>query len=252
MANILTNREVISNITNTLRSLNTDEHISKRFIFNKLLETTAVFVKRENDLKRLFKSSDVWTPIPCFPLEKKSPVECCLVDIPECYFIMKSKYKLPATFSGNHGNIIREVSSVLPIGKPLDLNKPLHQPMFFTPVSGAKEYRNKINREFVNPNVRYYWIEDDYIYIPDTEIEGVRIVAYFLRPWEVKSTDYCSGETTCVKPLDEPFNCPTYLYGVVQEEVIKNLANTYEKIPQDDSPDGTVHSKTLNQLVNRT
>lgn len=223
----MTNREVISEVVNDLRALGVDDHVSLRYILAKLQGYTAIFVKREADLRRLYRSSDIWTTIECFKLRPAVVSECCNITIPFCNSLMKSVEKLPETYSTNFGNVIREVSSI-------------NNTVLFEQVT-PRQYQAIKLRPFHSKKKKYYWIENGYLVVPDSDVELVKVTGYFKDPDAAKRASACSEqEDSCNSPLDEKFTCPEYLLQVVKQETIKDLFNFYKRVIPDQAPDGII------------
>lgn len=222
MAN-LTNRQIISDITNDLRALNLDDRVSKRYIHNKLRDFAALFIKRDADLRRLFNISDLWTEVQCVEMCPSSLVECCDIDIPNCTVIMKSKHKIPETYETFYKEILEVYNPVFA--------KEFKQ---ITP----KEYKDIKLREFQDKRIKYFWLSNGYLIIPDTMIDVVVLRGAFINPADAKKLNSCgdNDSSSCVGILDQPFVCPDYLLAVVKQETLKDLFNFYKRNVLDEKP----------------
>ena len=103
------------------------------------------------------------------------------------------------------------------------------------------DYKDIKNREYSNPNQRYFWVIDQHIYIPDSEVKEVMVVGLFENPHEV--TKLVEG-SECLFALDEFYPSPEYLISVAQDQVIKQLAEIYKRTVPDTLPDGNVNKKS--------
>lgn len=227
----LTNRAAVSEVVNDLRALGMDDHISYRYILAKLRGFAAIFIKREADLRRLYKSSDVWFTVPCVEMKPAKVSDCCNVSLPFCTSFMKSVKKLPETYSTNFGNVIREVSSI-----NNTVNFEQVTPRQFQAI-GLREYRSRIKK--------YYWIENDYIIIPESDVEVIKITAAFKSAIDAKRFSSCYNEAleACASPLEQPFLCPEYLWEVVRQEAVKDLFSFYKRNILDAYPDDNTNNK---------
>lgn len=222
----ITNRQVISDVIGELNSLNIDERLSNRFILSRLKDRARVFIKQDLDSRRLFKITSIWKSIKCFEMCETDLLECGC-NIPHCKFVMKSKKKLPRAFDSNYGTLIK----------------------VFT-IGGGKEYVQTTiskyidikSREFINPNTRYFWIDDGYLYIPDSKVVEVMVMGLFENPEEVDILNEVDG-AECAKPLDALFPCPGHLLDAVKKDTVTLLAKIYKAIPEDEKPNMNSNDK---------
>lgn len=213
----ITNRQLISDIISELRSMNIDDRISYRFILSRLKDKTRLFVKQDLDSRRLFKITSIWKPINCIDLCPVSAIECGC-DIPNCEVVMKSKIKIPKTFDTTYGTLLK----ILTIDKKSEYKQT-------TPI----EYIDLMKRPFASKKFKYFWIEDEYIVIPNSKVENVYGIGLFENPHEI---DNINGVSDCIKPLDSLFPCPGHLLDIVKKETIIELAKILKGIPEDEKP----------------
>lgn len=225
------NSEIVSEIINDLRSLNLDDHISKRYVLAKLQDNAALFIKRENELLRLYNYQDIWTTVSCIEMEPADVVECCCIRIEKCKFMMKSTLPLPDIYSYKGGPLIQEVLS-------MDGSQEYR-------LTTPRGYKRILDREFIDKNVKYFWIENDHIIIPDSRVKLVSLTAFFRNVSEAKQLNSCddSGDNNCIRPLDEEFLCPAHLLSIVKESTITNLFNFYKRNQIDTLPDDDNNKK---------
>lgn len=226
------NSEVVSQIINDLRALSIDDRVSPRYVLAKAVANASLFIKRENDQLRLWNYIDLWTTIDCIEMVPANIKECCNISIDKCKFIMRSKHKLPGLFSYKNGPLIREVMS-------MDGNTIYYQT---TPQS----YKDILNREFVDKRLRYFWIENGYVIIPDSQVQMISLTGFFQNNYEAKKLNSCntSEEETCPDPLEQEFTCPPHLIQVVLEATTANLFNFYKRVVVDELPEGDNNKKT--------
>jgi hypothetical protein len=232
MAN-LTNRQIISDIISDLRAVNLDDKVSKRHILNKLRGFAALFIKRDTDTRRLLNISDIWVDVPCVELCEAPLIDCCNIDIPNCKFVMKSKKKLPEVYETFYKEL-------------LEVHNPVYAKEFrqITP----KEYKNILAREFQDKRIKYFWISNGHLIIPDSMVEVVTLRGAFINPAEAKKLSGClEGDDKCISLLDQPFNCPDYLIPVIKQEALKDLYNFYKRTVTDESPNQNNNTKVNDQ-----
>jgi len=133
---------------------------------------------------------------------------------------MKSTKRIPQSFDSNYGSIVKVFT--------IDGSKEYKQVSF-------SEYKDIKNREIIDPSVKYFWIDDQYVYIPDSEVEAVSIQGLFERPEEVDKLNEEKG-ADCAKPLDQYFPCPEHLLDPVKKDTIIEFARTYKAIVEDTNP----------------
>lgn len=216
----ITIRQAISQVQTDLKST-MDTRIAPRAIWNKYVFNLASILKQVNETKRVWKSSDVWQKISCLHMEKIKAVDCPEIAPLVKEYIAKSKEKLPSTYTSAAGDMIRELNSTFPYGKQYRLVTP-------------KEYRAIRQREFQDPGIGYAFIIQNYLYIPDSEIERVTITGAFINP---KQAGILNGDAPCIPFLDYQFYCPEYLVKLVHDSVIQDLAGVNQKIVKDEDTD---------------
>ncbi len=256
----MTNREIISEVVGDLRALQVDDYISERYVLSKLKNVNALLLKRENDQFRLYDDNNVWFPIECLEMEeldpKAYPDGCKGSNVfNKIYNYTRSKYGIPQLYSSKIGPLIREIQTLDDAGT--------YQPT--TPT----EYARIVNREFQNPNIRYYWFDGmQRLVIPNSATRMVTMVASFREPWKAMLIDACKNNsmtvvstvpngdvcattsvstatvpTLCPEPLDDPFLCPTHLVSTVKEMATKDLFDFYKRDITDPVPDNDNNSK---------
>lgn len=225
----MTNRQLISNILNRLRAKNIDDWVSPKFILYTAIDVVGDFLKKQSDKARIIRETEGWSSVDCLTMREVAITECD-VDINLCEKMMKSVEKLPDTYTGVFGDIIKYVANQ-------NFSK------FYERIT-PREWNSIQKRQFIGEN-RYYFVINGYLYIPIPKKtpfaspESVRIEAYFKKKWEVEklnnttSCQDCSKDNTCIKPLDFDFVCPMDLLSVVQTETF-NLIVQSLKIPTDD------------------
>ena len=221
-----TNRQVISDVVTFLRINNIDERVSYRAILSDLRHASDNFIKQDTDNRRLFKQSKLFKPLQCGIEMVEVPLIECGFDIVDARTMMKSTEKLPTPYYTNYGALIR-VSNI-------DGSKN------YT-LTNFEDYNDNINRKYVDKTALYFFVVDDYLYIPNAYIETVRVSGFW------KTDDYlnagkCKKSVNCVKPLDQEFNCPDYLIKIVKDTVKQQLLQTLQR-PVDEKPNGNANDK---------
>ena len=230
------NKDFVSEITNDLRALNIDDRISPRYILSKGRGYAEVYIKRENDQRKLYDYDDIWLTVPCIAMEPSNNIECCGISIPKCKTWMKSKKKIPELYLTGQGPAVKELQS---LRGDLTFNK-----------TTPRDYEKIMKRRYQNKDFKYFWFENDYLVIPDVEVEFVTLVAFFKDKKQGKLLSECPekvcgvDDTLCSFPMDESFPCPGYLMAQVKLDTITNLATFYKRMIIDEIPDLNTNRKT--------
>lgn len=206
-----TNRQECSDIISFLRINNIDERLSYRYILSELRDIAQTLIKQDTDNRRIFKFPELWRPLPCGVEMEEVPLIECGIDLVDTRTIMRSKEKLPKSYETNYGPLMR-VSNI-----DNSVN-------FFS--TTAEAYTDFQNRRYKNQRQLYFFIVDDYLYIPNAYVEIVRVTGFW------KDDDYlqyghCKKSQNCIKPLDMEFNCPSYLRDPVKRTLKQQLLQTF-------------------------
>lgn len=222
MAN-LTNRQIISDIVHDLRALNIDDRVSKRYILHKLRDYAALYIKRDAEARRILGIDDLWTDVQCVELCEAPITDCCDIELGECDMVMRTRHKLPESIETLYKNLIQVFN--------VKYAKEFKQ---ITP----QEYKDILVREYKDNRIKYFWIQNGYLIIPDAMITTINIRGIFIDPQEAKKLSSCSeeNEDSCISKLDQPFVCPDYLLGIVKQETLKDLFGFRQRQIVDENP----------------
>jgi len=204
-----------------------DTRIAPKAIWNKYVFNLASILKQVNETRRVWKSSDVWQKIHCLEMETVPATDCSEIAPLVKEYISKSRLKIPATYTSAAGDMIRDINSIFPYGKEYRLVTP-------------KEYKKIREREFQNKKIGYAFIIDNYLYLPDSEIEKVAVTGAFINPKEV---GILNGDEPCKPFLDYQFYMPEYLIKVAHDMVLQDLASVNQKVVKDEDTDLNENSR---------
>jgi len=229
---MITWRQFISDIQTNLKSITADGYTPPRFIYSETQKIIADFIRKDQDAKKkLAKVSEGWTDLDCIDLEEIDVIQCSDIDVTLCDKVMKSTKRLPNIHTYSYGNVIKHVSSI-------------NFSYFFEPIT-PRYWNNIQKRKYKDKNKYYYYIIDNYLYIPvpktvQLPVEKVRMEAYFIDKYEVdvfKSIAECKSckkpKEVCKSPLDYEVVIPNYLLSDVKKELLNQLAFVYLKTKQD-------------------
>ena len=207
----MTGRDLVSRVRSSNKLINSDNNITDRVIFNMLKPSAKTLIKRETNLRKLWNSPNIFTPIECLEMTSVPLAECCEYKHP-CT-ISRSKKKIPQIVEGIFGLLVQSVFS--PGKKKFDYAAP-------------DRFVNILSLKLKN-TTKYFWVYNDYLYVSDPDIEYVDIVAYFDDEFSPGDFSGCKkAQTTCVvNPLDKEFQIPSYLEEMLLSLVDKKLMDTY-------------------------
>lgn len=206
-----TGRKLVSEVRSLNKLINSDNNITDRLIYSILKASATLLIKRETNLRRLWNSPIIFTPIPCLEMTPVPLSECC--DYKNPCTISRSVKKLPNISEGIFGLLIQSVFS------------PGKRKFTYATID---RYINILGLKLKNTK-NYYWIYDNYLYVSDPDIDFVDIVAYFDEDVNPKDYSACSRaeDTTCMNPLDREFKIPSYLEKNLRDLVNDELSKTY-------------------------
>lgn len=219
-------RKIASDITNDLKANNLDDHISYRFIISKLISSAEVFFKQDAESRKLFDINTLWKDLYCIELEDVDIINCHF-DIGGCKQIKKSTQKLPQTYQTSYGNVIKIMS--------LNYSKTYKQ-------IRPEQYSFYTKRKFQLPQTGYFWIIDDYLYIPNSDVEAVRSIGIFKNTNNVNIFNGVDG-AECVSFLDAEFNFPDYIITIAKKDILESLANVTKRTIVDNNPNLNTNQK---------
>lgn len=225
-----TNREIISDIRGTLNAANVDGWIPSALIYSKLSDVSSLFIKREADNMQLFRYAELWTTVNCLEMEEMPLIQCCNLNIPNCKTVMRSKEKLPKMYSTRFGYLIT-VSSV-----DYDRN--------YKPTT-PQDFKYTTSRRFPDPRIRYFWIENDYLVIPNSMVSRVNITIMAPDKAEALKLNSCddSPEKDCLNFMDQEFVAPAHLLDDIKTYATQKLLPRTQVQP-DEYPNKNVIEKT--------
>lgn len=231
----MTNGEFVSRIVNNLKFLNQDEHISRRFILRVGQNKAKFYISQKMLDKTIFRETNLFKTIECFRLEEEDRVKCGILEFQRCNSLMKSVKKIPGLIYSRLGSSIVSVTS-------------MGGEIVFDPTT-PKSYALKKNRKgFDKLKKKYYYTQDEYLYLPDTEIEYVTVtyIPYDTTCDEVSECGGVLSDSSCENVWDKPFNVPDKLLEQVISDTLKEVS-IVRQISVDEMPDMDSNIKTMNE-----
>ena len=210
----MTGRDLVSRVRSSNKLISADNNINDRVIFNMLKASAKTLIKRETNLRRLWNSPNIFTPIECLEMMTVPLSECC--DYKNPCQVARSKKKIPQISEGIFGLLVQSVFS--PGKKKFDYASP-------------DRYANILRLGLRNTS-SFYWIYNDYLYVSDPNIEYIDMLAFFDDEFNPADYSGCkkpgdTSENCTTNPLDREFNLPSYLEEAVLSLVDKKLMDTF-------------------------
>ena len=218
----MTGRDLVSRVRSSNKLISADNNINDRVIFNMLKASAKTLIKRETNLRRLWNSPNIFTPIECLEMMTVPLSECC--DYKNPCQVARSKKKIPQISEGIFGLLVQSVFS--PGKKKFDYASP-------------DRYANILRLGLRNTS-SFYWVYNDYLYVSDPNMEFIDMLAYFddeINPAEFSACKK-PGDTSgncATNPLDREFQLPSYLEEAVLSLVDKKLMDTYFRLNVDNT-----------------
>jgi len=215
--------EIVSELALDIRAMNLDDRVSFRYLYSKFKGKIEYFLKLESKSREILKDVTVWKTITCVELEDVNNTACGYID--NCSTLKRSKVKLPKALSTSYGPIIK----VFTIDGKTELG-----------MTKSYEYTDYANREYASTKLAY-WLEDDYLYIPNTTIEAVKVMLIPENEADVDAANGTSG--SCTSSLDATVSYPDYLITLAKQEVLKEISGVYKQIVEDEKGDNNTNNK---------
>jgi hypothetical protein len=218
----MTYSEAVSKITNSLKLLNKDERISRRYVLHVLKDISSNLISQKLLDRTLGREMNLYTKIECFEFKKEDVKKCSIIEFRKCRTLMKSKKKLPKLIYSRFGSSVKEVTSL--------------DGIFDFTIITPEQYRRNLRRMYsVNSDVYFYVDSDNYAYIPDKEIFTVDLTVLTVDNDEAEECSSCK-EVGCKSGWDYEFIVPDKLEQAVFKEALQTIASTYRAIVPDENP----------------
>lgn len=229
---MITNGEFVSRVVNGLKALTKDSHVSARYIAHVGKVKAKYLMAQKLDELSLFKEEGLITNINCFRLSRIKSKDCGIVEFTLCDQLMKSTEKIPEGLTGKIGPSIFSVMSV----------------------DGSTSYRYITSRRFSDikrrkyrkGDVGYFYIKDEYLYIPDSLNELVDISMITVDKDEAECVSECTDSSSkgCASKLDSDFVCPDRFLDLVVGDTIQELGTFYRSSVKDENPNMDENQKS--------
>lgn len=202
---------MISEVKSLNKLISSDNNINDRVIYGVLRKTASLLIKRETNLRRLWNSPNLFTLIGCIKMVPVPLSECCEYKHP-CT-IARSEKKIPQISEGIFGLLVQSVFS--PGRRKYDY-------------ASIDRFVNFLNMKLQNTK-KYFWVSNDYLYVTDSDVEYIDLIAYFDEDFNAAELSECyKGEDdSCLNPIDKEFPIPSYLEKQLIDLTNETLMKTY-------------------------
>lgn len=219
----MTNGEFVSSVLNDGKLLNKDTMLSRRHILAKGRGIADTYIAQRLDSMDISQQYDIISVIECFEMVPVEGIKCGVVDLVSCKTVMKSKKKLPKLINGRLGVAIVSVTS-------LDGEYVFKQ-------TSAKGFLNKRKSKYTRDTGAYYILQDNYLILPNSEVEYVRVELISLYKEDVEECDCDEKKDGCKTVWDAEFTCPQNIFTMVRDKTIQEVASLTLQVRPDENPD---------------
>lgn len=226
-------RKLVSDVRSMHKIMSTDSLITDRAIASEVRSNSLLLIKRETNLRKLWSTDTLFTTVPCLEMCEVPISECC--DYVDPCTVARSKYKLPRISEGNYQYVIQGVYSINAMsGKGKKIKE-----------ITVNRYINLLKLPVIKKE-EYFWISNGYLYVSNSSIQAVRLVALFEEdvPNNIMYPECGCGtlsytiDQLCKNPLDNEFSLPGYLEKQVLDLASQKLLQTYFNLKTDMTDDG--------------
>lgn len=215
-------KTILSELATDIKSINADDKTSFRYLHSKFNSKIEYFLRLEARSREILKDKSVWKTIDCQELIDVNANTCGFIDY--CKTLKRTKDKIPEAYNTNYGQLVKVLT--------------LDGRSEFTMIK-SNEYSDYTNREFKS-NKAVFWLEDKYVYVPDTEIQFIKIMLLPKNSSEVEKLN-CPDECNLV--LESEVSYPDYLITLAKQEVLKEISNVYKRTIEDEKADNNTNIK---------
>ena len=219
-------REFVATIQNSLSSSSLDDYISEEYIYNIGVAKGQLLIKRETDSRKLFKITSLFQTLPCVEMISVSSSECGIAL--NCSTIQRSKKKLPKTYLSNFGSLIQ----VFNLNRDMDYKE-------ISPV----QFKNLSLQKYKPRNSKSFWIDNDYLYIPDSEVELVMVSMLSPNLSDLEEFEDLNSGSNCSSFLDAEFPVPNYMLDIIIEATVSHIFNS-KRLTKDENPNLNLNEKS--------
>lgn len=214
-------RQYVSDVRSAFKKHSDDVDLSDRFIASELIKTNLKLVTQALDKRVGWNSPNLFTTLPCIPLEEVPLTECCNI-VTDCK-VARSVNKLPSIVDSKFSLAIQGVWSV---DKKMKYKE-----------TTPDRYSNYLDLPQKNKNEKFFWTLNDYLYISDPLLEMASLSAFFTDPVDPAQYSCDAEEGICpANPLDLEFKTLSNKGDDISTIVYKKILETFQRSKNDGHP----------------
>src|SRR5690348_1307113 len=107
-------RTLVSTLRGEHKMISSDSLITDRVLAAEIKNASFLLIKRETNLRKLWATDTIFTPIQCLEMQEVPISECC--DYVDPCTVSRTKLKLPRISEGNYQYLIQGVWSINAMG----------------------------------------------------------------------------------------------------------------------------------------
>lgn len=215
------NSEAVAITFNSLKFLNKDDRISRRFVLRLMQSISATFISQRLFERTLQNDLKIYSELRCLEMEKVESIKCPIVEFRTCNTLMRSKKPLPELVFSRLGASIKDITSV--------------DNLFEFRLLDLQQYRRNKKRKYQLKEVLAYLGIDNHLYIPEEEVYAINANLITMKTDEVDDCSECK-KSNCKSGWEYEFICPDRLLDAVIKETLKIIASTTRAIVEDPNP----------------
>ena len=224
-----TNKEIVSRVKNQLRLLTKDSDLNDRYILFTAQNIAESYLSKRARNRSLFRQTNLYKTVSCVEMISVDTFSCDIVEFKSCKKLRRSKKKLPKLIYSRYGGSIKEVTTI-------------DGSVEFKPSTTA-QYRRDSKRLRLG-DYKFFYIQDDYLWIPDSEIEAVNIYVLALDLFDLEEMSECSSfDGNCQSAWEFEFVINSDLLEQVIRETIEQVSVPVQ-IPEDEKPNLDLNQKS--------
>ena len=217
---MITNRDFIETILESLRSDNIDQFFSRKFIFNVANQYARTYIAQRLSVGRGQRNPFIFTTLKCFEVKDVDDVDLGGMSAILCDNLKVSKETLPDIITSSNFSGIKNITT-------LD-NKKRFQLVDYTKAMNMSNVPN-----FGKINKSYAFVRDGRLYLTNTRVSRVKLDVLTLDVFEAKKKDVCYN-MGCKSKLDYQFPIQDSLFLNFVAGVKNELVSIYKRIPEDE------------------
>lgn len=223
----MTQGELVSRIQNIFNSSSKDVFIPRRFILSTFKSISKSLISIQADRKQLYRLSKMFRVLNCVEMIPIDIISCPIIQFRSCRSLVKTKKPLPDLIETKIGPVIILVQT-------LDGNKTFYQK---SQLEMSNQNKRKGAEKFEGG---YYYVINNDLYIPDSEIEIVTITLLTLDD-EIEC-DTCQDEN-CSSYWNNELIIPDKLLEIAVQQTIQQISMRLQ-IPKDENENLDSNQKT--------